>query len=199
MGAKLCLTDKVSGIDWTHGYVLTAVVLKELKQDFNGVVLDFGTARGFSAIALAEAIRESESNLPVVTMDILPHDEKMFWNSPIDRNGKQSRAEIWSQLDAGDSIIFLEGPISQSLRMLGMNRIRLAFLDSQHSREQVETELSYVSARQKSGDIVVLDDFGSSGFHGVVAGAQSVFSRNNYSKVAEVSSLHKTVAVWKKN
>lgn len=90
LGAKLCLTDKVSGIDWTHGYVLTAIVLKELKQDFNGVVLDFGTARGFPSIALAEALRESESNLPVVTMDILPHDEKMFWNSPIDRNGKNS-------------------------------------------------------------------------------------------------------------
>jgi predicted O-methyltransferase YrrM len=65
-------------------------VLEELKKNFNGVVLDFGTARSFSAIALAKAIKESEPHLPVVTMDILPRDEKIFWDSPIDLSGKVS-------------------------------------------------------------------------------------------------------------
>ena len=199
LATDLCLTEKKSSVDWSHGYVLTAVIHKYLTRQSAGVALDFGTARGFSAIIMAEGLKEVESTIPVLTMDILPHEEKMYWNSPVDRLGRRARSEIWSSLNAANGIVFLEGPISRSLKILGVNRVRLAFLDSQHTREQVETELRFVTSRQEKGDLIVFDDFGSSGFNGVVAGAKSVLSNQNYFLEAQLDSLHKTVAIWRKS
>ena len=44
------------------------------------------------------------------------------------------------------------------LASLGISRINFAFLDAQHTKEDVLKEFKFVSKRQLNGDIVVFDD-----------------------------------------
>ncbi len=197
LGQHLCLTEKKSAVDWTHGYLLSSVVRQVINPDSKGIICDFGTARGFSAIAMGEAVSECDANVPIFTFDILPHDKKMFWNSPADNGGPQSRREIWKGLSVDADIVFFEGPISSSIDRIKNPRILVAFLDSQHSLEQVEIELMFVIRNQSSsGGIIIFDDYGSNGMEGVKKAAEKLLPRENYSMQFEISTGHKNLAVW---
>ena len=198
LGESLCSTNKKTEVDWSHGYLLGALVDEVFSEDNGGFCADFGTARGFSAISVALALEFKRSPGMVMTFDILPQNKKMFWNSPVDAFGPQTRTQIWRNLPISNSLerlIFFEGPISQSVKKAWTNRVRLAFLDSQLTFEQVKLELIWVIGKQKKGDLVVLDDFGSASFSGVKEAAMTLLSSAGYQLLGEIDTGTKKIGI----
>lgn len=198
LARQMCITSKRTELDWCHGYILDSLIKGHMAKDSVGVVCDFGTARGFSAAIMAEALSKLQNAAPVITFDILPHDLRMHWDSPSDRNGKVSRQELWDALGVQGNLICLEGPISTSTARLGGMNILVAFLDSQHSVEQVRTELEFVLRCQKSGGLIIFDDYGSNNMAGVLVAAQSLLPSAGYRLLFQIFTGYKTVAAWKK-
>lgn len=194
-GRMLSMVSNKQYPDWIHGYLISSLIASLEPSAGPFLMLDLGTARGFSALTMGRALQGQGLPGLVISMDFLPHNRQMFWSSPVDINGKISRGQIWDRMNAPSNIVFLEGPISQSLRRLEVRSINLAFLDSQHSTEQVGFELSYIIARQTKGDLIVLDDFGPE-FPGVSAAAKQYLS--NYESYVFRQPKGKTVAIFRR-
>ena len=75
-------------------------------------------------------------------------------------------------------IIFIQGWTNETLASLGISRINFAFLDAQHTKEDVLKEFKFVSKRQLNGDIVVFDDVTYDSFPGVCEAID--FIQKNY-------------------
>tara|TARA_B100000315_G_C14154142_1_gene397057 strand:+ start:73 stop:357 length:285 start_codon:yes stop_codon:yes gene_type:complete len=74
----------------------------------------------------------------------------------------------------------MEGKSEEVLDKLEVSRIHFAFLDGSHNHEDVKFEISYVSFRQKKGDIIFFDDFQESYFPGIVKAVQELESEGSY-------------------
>lgn len=195
LGKKLALVQTKRTSDWVHGYLLFGLISSIDNFGIDSVFLDFGPARGFSSLAMRFALDKRNSPNVVITMDILPHNEEMFWSSVVDEGGPLSRNQIWSSFERKGPVVVQTGPISQTLRHLHVDRVQLAFLDSQHSSEQVAMELKFVFDRQKEGDLVVLDDFGVS-FSGVSFAARRVLK--GYEEYIFEQPNGKSIAVFRR-
>ena len=69
------------------------------------------------------------------------------------------RPAVWTDyLNELKKIIFIQGWTDEILASLGILRINFAFLDAQHTKEDVLKEFKFVSKRQLNGDMVVFDD-----------------------------------------
>lgn len=198
LGQQLCLTQKKTTVDWCHGFLLDSIIRTNVDQSSQGVILDFGTARGFSAIVMAEALMRNNSRVTVFTFDILPHEVPMFWNSPSDYGGPKSRREIWDELGVDTEVICVEGPITSSLPRLKNWNVLVAFIDSQHSLEQVNFEITHVITNQEIGGILVFDDYGSNGMDAVKKAAEYLLPSSGYELQFEIFTGYKNLAVWRK-
>lgn len=181
---------KESDLNWHHGRVLYAVSRKLLAhQVLDGepvVLFETGTARGFSSVVLARSLIDADRNGFVVTVDSLPPNDKIFWNSIRDTTGPSTRFELLSDYQAEVArILFLQGWTPRVLGQLGLKRIHLAFLDGSHSQRDVLKEFDFVSQRQEPGDIVIFDDVTKTSFPGVANAVEKV----KYSGVYAVEFL----------
>src|SRR3546814_19337929 len=71
-------------------------------------------------------------------------------------------------------IVFLRGRSDEVIKTLGLSRINFAFLDATHTEPEVRHEFEFVSSRQASGAVVVLDDVTPSLFPGAVAAVDAI-------------------------
>ena len=62
-----------------HGLLLYKLVLEGDRGDGPLVVLDVGTARGFSAITMARAMLDGKLEGRVYSVDVIGHDEPHNW------------------------------------------------------------------------------------------------------------------------
>lgn len=179
---------KKSELNYAHGRILYSVLRKYLssfKPETNKSinVLETGTARGFSAICMAKALSDSKFEGSICTVDVLPHDKKMFWNCAADHtSGKQTRQNLlsdWSDL-TDRYIIFMQGFTKHVLPKIALTRIHFAFLDGAHTYDDVLFEFNNISKRQKEGDIIVFDDYNESDFPGIVKAVNYIGSKMNY-------------------
>ena len=132
------------------------------------IILETGTARGFSSICMAKALIDQNFLGIVTTIDCIPHEKKILWNCIDDYTGPKTRAKLlenWKE--ELERIIFIQGWTNEVLNRLGLKRINFAFLDAQHTKNDVLKEFKYVSDRQEIGDIVVFDDVTKKSFPGV--------------------------------
>jgi hypothetical protein len=175
---------KKSPLNWQHGRLLYAALrlyLSLRERESPVTVFETGTARGFSALVMAKALEDSQSDGQVVTIDTLSHSRNMFWNCIDDVQGKKSRADLlaaWPQ--ELKRIIFLQGMTPRQLPRIGLERIGFAFLDAQHTFSAVLAEFDWVSARQKKGDVIVFDDVTPRQFDGVVEAIASIQRQGMY-------------------
>lgn len=90
------VTRKKSPIDYSHGFLLLSLI-KRIKKNHpnisNLIYFETGTARGFSAIAVAYISKELFDDYEVTTIDVLGHHTKRYWNCIGDFNGQRSREE----------------------------------------------------------------------------------------------------------
>ena len=165
------VVKKNSPISYLHGRLLYSLVRQQLalsNLQFM-TVLETGTARGYSAVCIAKAISDHDADGRIITIDVLPHLKKQYWNCIDDHEGRKSRQELlapWSNLL--NRIVFLQGDTLSLVPKVGLDRINFAFLDAQHVYKSVRAEFDSVAARQLPGDVVFFVDVTPDVFPGVV-------------------------------
>ncbi|SDB54900.1 Methyltransferase domain-containing protein [Desulfonatronum thiosulfatophilum] len=179
---------KKSRLNWQHGRLLYATLRQflhtrahEERGHSPATILETGMARGFSAVCMARAMIDAGCPGTVLTLDILPHNTPLYWNCIDDLNGKKTRSELlspWSE--ELERIIFTQGWTKQQLLRTGLSRIHFAYLDAQHTLDDVLAEYVYVRDRQGPGDMIVFDDVTPGLFDGVVQAAGEIENQGLY-------------------
>jgi hypothetical protein len=181
---------KDSPLMWPHGRILYSALTDYLQKHPAGgptdriTILETGTARGFSALCMAKALQDAARPGVILTTDIVPHEQKIFWNCIDDLEGKRSRRELlepWQDL-VSRFIVFLWGDSISILPSLSADRIHFAFIDGAHSYDDVMFEFKHVAAKQKSGDLIVFDDVNKTQFPGIFRAVEDICTRYGYSR-----------------
>jgi predicted O-methyltransferase YrrM len=175
------IVKKSSELAYAHGRLIYSLIRERMKKENRMVALETGTARGFSALCMAKAMEDSNKDGYVISLDVLPHLRKMYWNCIDDSVATKSRAELlapWS--DLLQRIVFLQGDTRSTLPRIGLERIHFAFLDAQHIKRSVLQEFDCVSTLQEKGDMVLFDDVTPQVFPGVVAAVNQIESAKEY-------------------
>lgn len=176
---------KATDLNWLHGRVIWALFAQRLENLEAGVLpiaVDTGTARGFSALTLANVLVTKQVLGAVLTFDILPHQDAIFSNCLDGVAGPVSRELIWARWPAESEKVFVfEGDTAKVLSSIVAPRICFAFLDAHHDEPSVLAEFEWVSSRQEKGDVIVFDDVSESLYPGVWSAVQSVVADGRYS------------------
>lgn len=179
---------KRSELCYVHGRVLYSTLCKYLqnnKEDKQNItILETGTARGFSSVCMAKALRDSGNHGKIITFDILPHETPIYWNCIDDIDGKKTRSELlrpWKEL-VDEYIVFHQGDSKIELHKVRAGRIHFAFLDGAHTYEDVWFEFNQLKGRQKVGDIIVFDDYGETVYPGLTRAVDDICYEYDYQK-----------------
>jgi predicted O-methyltransferase YrrM len=192
------ITCKKSELGYPHGRILYSLLRKQIiSQGWTWVdIVETGTARGFSALCMAKAVRDAGVDGRIITIDVLSHLKPQIWNCIDDHDGPKSRAKIlepWA--DLLKMITFLQGDTLYMLQRIGLERINFAFLDAQHTEKSVIQEFQSVQSRQVSGDMVVFDDVTPAVFPGVVNAVNRIEMQGGY-KVDRLSVSQSRSYAW---
>jgi hypothetical protein len=185
---------KTSPLCWQHGRVLFASLSNYLNDNPIEVIpvvtiWETGTARGFSALCMSKAIEEQGRVARIITFDVLPHNQRMFWGCIDDHDGPKSRSELlrpWRNLGS-KYLIFYQGDSKINLKKVATERIHFAFLDGSHTYKDIIFEFNQIKDYQCSGDVIVFDDYNESKFPGLVRAVDEICSCFEYSRV-EISA-----------
>ena len=179
---------KESKICYSHGRVLYSSLSKylyereRLSPSDRLTIWETGTARGFSALCMAKALKDQNYPGTILTFDVIPHNKQMFWNCIDDLEKPKSRAELlqpWKSL-VQEFILFHQGDTFLELRKVKAERIHFAFLDGGHSYEDVKFEFNQIQKYQHPGDIIVYDDYTPQQFPGIVKAVDEICEGFNY-------------------
>jgi len=80
-----------------------------------------------------------------------------------------------------------------------LNRINFAFLDGQHDRLSVQQEFTYVSNRQKKGDLIFFDDVTPDKYKEVYKFVNEIKESKKYSVELISISVERGYAIATKN
>jgi len=183
---------KKSKICYAHGRILYSALSKYINENrkLNNVnILETGTARGFSSLCMAKALEDNNKEGTIITFDVLPHDTKMFWNCIDDHDGPKSRRELlypWNEL-VERYIIFHQGDTRIEMKKIKTDRIHFAFLDGFHTFQDVYSEFDQIKNNQRSGDIIVFDDYTPHQYPGLVKAVDDICKNYNY-KITKLQS-----------
>lgn len=178
---------KKSNICYEHGKILYStlcIYLKNFNQNQYIQILETGTARGFSALCMAKALKDHNIKGNIKTIDLIPHNKKMFWNCIDDHECKKTRSELlknWTDL-CSEYITFLTGNTRKIIKNLNRTRINFAFLDASHTYFDIVKEFSSIYPLQHKNDIVVFDDYSKNKFYGLYVGINYLCKKYNYEK-----------------
>ena len=149
-----------------HGLLLYKLV-RCLEPVSPSVILDVGTARGFSAITMARALLDANLDGMVYSVDVIDHHSRLNWH-----RGKQdptdplaniiiSRSEIWSRW-FDEEARWVTPAVGQSHEILenwSNGPIALAFIDGDHTYDAVIRDLSLLEHLMDPAGVIVLDDY----------------------------------------
>jgi Methyltransferase domain len=176
---------KEEELDWSHGFLLYAA-LRSYVGGFDPqrpvTILETGTARGFSAICMAKALRDAGRAGTILTVDVLHAERPIYWNTIDDSAGERTRLDLlapWNEL-LEDYIVFLRGDVDIVLEQLGLPRIHFAFLDAEHTYEAVRRELAFVAGHQRAGDVIVCDDYTPGRFPEIIRAVDELAATGSY-------------------
>ena len=187
------VVPKEEELDWSHGFLLYAALRSYLggtSPERPVTIFETGTARGFSAICMAKALRDVGRAGTILTVDVLHAERPIYWNSIVDAAGPKTRLELlepWSDL-VEDHVVFLRGDVSVALEQIGLSRIHFAFLDAEHTYDAVRDELAFVAAHQRPGDVIVCDDYTPREFPEIVRAVNELEATGAYELESFASS-----------
>ena len=197
------VVPKDEQLDWSHGYLLYAALgsyLRRTASERPVTIFETGTARGFSAICMAQALRSAGRAGTILTVDVLHAERPLYWNSIADADGPRTRLELlepWSDL-VEDHVVFLRGAVDVALEQLGLARIHFAFLDAEHTYDAVRRELAFVAAHQRPADVIVCDDYTPAAFPEIVRAVDELGASGGYELESYVSSPDRGYAYLEK-
>lgn len=151
-----------------HGLLLYKLLSKSFASSRQSVVLlDVGTARGFSAMAMAKAMMDADLRGKLYTIDIIGQDESRDWHVAKQQHDEPlvgieiSRSGIWCQWykEESELIHSITGRSSEVLADWGHADITLAFLDGEHTYNAVKTDLELLDTLMAEGGQILLDDY----------------------------------------
>ncbi len=193
---------KKSDICYQHGRLLYSVLSAYIsKKNFdNFTIFETGTARGFSSLCMAKALKDLQQHGKILTFDILPHDSKMYWNCIADEKGPMTRSKLLHNYSSliEEFIVFIQGDSKLQLKKVVTPRIHLAFLDGAHTYEYVQNEFNLIKEKQKKGDVIFFDDYSPHFFPGIVKAVDEICKTHNYSKEIIILSEQRGYAIAKK-
>jgi hypothetical protein len=133
---------------------------------------------------MAKALENLNQPGKIVTIDVVSHEAKRYWNCIADKNGPQTRAELLTDYASliKKHIIFLQGDSRLQLKKIYIPRIHFAFLDGAHSYKYVMNDFYYIKDKQERGDIVFFDDYTPNMFPGVVKAVDEICQAYSYEK-----------------
>ena len=116
---------------------------------------------------MSRAIIDTKIKGKIDTIDILPHNQKMMWNSIHDHDGPLTRRQLlnpWSK--EMKNINFIQDwSISYiDKQKNNLKRYNFAFLDAAHDFKSAYKEFLFVSKNQKKNDIIFFDDINETSF-----------------------------------
>jgi len=174
---------KKSKLNYQHGKMLYSILsnyIKKTKLSFYNI-LETGTARGFSSICMSKALINAHAFGKIYTIDILPHDKKMYWNCIDDNEGMKTRNSLLNRWkNETNNIVFINDETSHFVKKFHIDRIHFAFLDAEHKFKNVMEEFYYVNSKQKDGDCIFFDDVTPNLFPGVVKAVKNIENKYNY-------------------
>jgi predicted O-methyltransferase YrrM len=179
---QVCI--KKSQINYQHGKILYAYLRHYLQNHSYDYVNIFetGTGRGFSSTCMSKALNDSQTKGKIHTIDLLPNDKKMYWNTIDDHEKKKTRFELLANWPLEHkNINFLTGQTKNIILNLKLERINFAFLDAEHSYQSVILEYDFVKKRQKKGDIIFFDDVTENAFPGICKAIKNIDKEKLYS------------------
>ena len=150
-----------------HGVLLYKLIMEGARGGKPLVVLDVGTARGFSAITMARAMVDGEMEGRVYSVDVIGHYEPLNWHGTKQEADEPlagveiSRSEIWGRWFAEESalVTIINGRSMEVLKDWQHGPIDYAFLDGSHEYEDVMGELEALDSMMVEGGVIVVDDF----------------------------------------
>ncbi|WP_164738450.1 O-methyltransferase [Aquabacter cavernae] len=177
------ITVKKSDLAYPHGRILYSLLRKYIAEHPGEyiTIIETGTARGFSILCMAKALMDGGAQGRLITLDVLPHHQKMYWNCIDDSQGRKTRAELlspWS--DLLKYVVFVQGDSLLQLPKVGVDRVNFAFIDAQHTKKNVLLEYQAVSKLQEKGDVIVFDDVTPGTFDGVVEAVKDIDTGGRY-------------------
>jgi hypothetical protein len=185
IGLKLQISIKKSKPMYLHGYVISSTLHKYLTDNnYDNInILETGTARGFSSVAMAKILDKFNNKGKIYTIDHYNGP----WNNCIKsaelgrKITMEESIEEWSKL-VNKYITFLKGNSQKKLGELNskLERIHFAFLDGAHFYKDVKMELEYTEKKQLSGDVIVCDDYTKTQFPEICKAIDEFLSNKKY-------------------
>jgi predicted O-methyltransferase YrrM len=150
---------KVNPPNWQHGRVIYAAARVRAGCDMDGIFLDIGTAKGFSACVMSWAVADSQRKHKVVTVDMMDPYSRVKRNSVAELGGMLTLHEFIEPFR--DANILMEahgGGSAEWFKRTKDERIALAFVDGKHTYDAVRQESIAISELQSTGDVIIFDD-----------------------------------------
>jgi predicted O-methyltransferase YrrM len=149
---------KVNPPNWQHGRVIYAAA-REHFEGYRGraMVLDIGTAKGFSALCLLWAMRDARVQGNVVSVDVLDPCSRDRRNTVAELDQPRTLFELLRPWPESSNITFQQSTGIDYLKAYA-GRIDVAFVDGKHTGAVVACEAQMLADRQQRGDLVVFDD-----------------------------------------
>lgn len=193
---------KRSKLCYAHGRVLYAALSRYLsstnKTNEDGItIIETGTARGFSSLCMAKALSDHNRTGKILTFDLIPNDELMYWNCIDDLDGMKTRLDLlnpWKNL-VDNFIIFIEGNTRETLKSISTGRVNFAFLDGAHTYDDVMFEFFQIKDKQLPGDVIVYDDYSLKLFPGIVKAVDYICSDFGYDRMDIISEEERIYVV----
>jgi predicted O-methyltransferase YrrM len=154
---------KVNPPSWQHGRVIYSLLCDKLTRDkAPGIVVDIGTAKGFSAVVMGWAIEDTgTTDVEVVSVDVVAPQDATLRNSVAELDRALSVYEfvdpfisraVTTTFFGNGSGILLDKLYAQR------RRVPFAFVDGKHTLLAVSQDAMYLSRLQVPLDVVVFDD-----------------------------------------
>ncbi len=155
-----------TNVSFLHGHIIHFSLINYLKANIdisNINIFETGTARGFSSVIMAYTLDNMERSGIINTFDIKHYNTKSE-SDCLCAALKQQRVSSIDCLEPFKSLVekyikFNVGDTNRILKTRKTDRIHFAFLDGDHKYSSLKLELNYVSKTQKTGDIIIVDDY----------------------------------------
>jgi len=143
---------------WQHGRVIYSLYRQYLASCQRRVLLlDIGTAKGFSALCAQWALNDAGVPGTVVSVDVIDPRSRESRNTVAEVDAPKTLMEVLEPWPDASAIKFLKSTGVEWLTTYH-GRIDCAFVDGKHTGAVVALEGHLLTKRQEPGDLVIFDD-----------------------------------------